>query len=463
MPDENGQPEDPYTGFNQLRETQPINLTPEGTWRLSRYADVQRLLRDVPAGMRLTNGMIPGQTEEIPGSGLFMLMQDPPSHTRLRKLVRKAFTPRSIDAWRPRAEALTDELLDRVAADGRMDLVSDLALPVPATLICELLGVPSEDQSAFTQWTADATFGLVVMRGQGDDAIRARVESASGNLLGYFNTLIEARRADPGDDLLSVLIAAEEEGDKLDPLELLSQSIGLLIAGFETTIGLIGNGPHDLDSSSVRAREAARTTGPHRERCRGMLALLRADRCDDSRPARRRSVRGLRDSRRQRGRRIVGSGESRSGGFRRSRALRHRALHRQADRSPPLVRRRRALLPRRAPSEARDPDRNRTPGPALRSAGARQLEDGLGPVALPSPPGVSRSHSQRAGVSSGGTRSMERSVIGLRAETRQSARGTVARRLRRAEPSSHRWNGTSEHGSESRARTRASAVSAGNQ
>lgn len=234
--------EDPYTGFKQLRETQPVNLTPDGGWRLSGYHDVQLLLRSTSAGMRLTNGMIPGQDESVAGAGLFMLLQDPPTHTRLRKLVKKAFTPRAIESWRPRVEAITRELLDRVAETGEMELITDLARPVPATLICELLGVPAEDQADFTQWTTDATHGLLTIRGLGDEATHKKVEAASMSLLGYFNDLIDARRGNPGDDLMSVLIAAEEDGDKLDPLELLSQSIGLLIAGFETTIGLIGNG-----------------------------------------------------------------------------------------------------------------------------------------------------------------------------------------------------------------------------
>jgi cytochrome P450 len=234
--------EDPYTGFKQLRETQPVNLTPDGGWRLSGYHDVQLLLRSTSAGMRLTNGMIPGQDESVAGAGLFMLLQDPPTHTRLRKLVKKAFTPRAIESWRPRVEAITRELLDRVAETGEMELIADLARPVPATLICELLGVPAEDQADFTQWTTDATHGLLTIRGLGDEATHKKVEAASMSLLGYFNDLIDARRGNPGDDLMSVLISAEEDGDKLDPLELLSQSIGLLIAGFETTIGLIGNG-----------------------------------------------------------------------------------------------------------------------------------------------------------------------------------------------------------------------------
>ena len=240
--EEGMQSEDPYTGFRELRETQPVNLTPDGTWRLSRYGDIRRLLREVPTGVRRTNGLLPGQTEEVPGSGLFMLLQDPPTHTRLRKLVSKAFTPRAIQSWRPRIQSITDELLDRVAKQGSMDLVADLALPVPATLICELLGIPAEDQGRFTKWTADATHGLLTLRGLGDEELQVRVDEAGMSLVGYFSNLIEERRGNPGDDLLSALISAEEEGEKLSPPELMSQSIGLLIAGFETTIGLIGNG-----------------------------------------------------------------------------------------------------------------------------------------------------------------------------------------------------------------------------
>ncbi len=265
-----GQIEDPYTGFAELRETQPVNLTPDGSWRLSRYADIQRLLRDVPAGVRRRDGLIPGQTEEIPGAGLFMLVQDPPSHTRLRKLVKKAFTPRAVSAWSPRIEALCEELVDRVADAGRMDLVSDLALPVPATLICELLGVPVEDQAQFTQWTADATHGLVTIRGSGDESMEARVAEAGMALTGYFDALIKERRADPREDLLSVLISAEEEGDKLSPLELLSQSIGLLIAGFETTIGLIANGLTTLirhEAEQERLRRAPELIDSAVEEC----------------------------------------------------------------------------------------------------------------------------------------------------------------------------------------------------
>ena len=236
--------DDPYPFYRRLRTEHPVSLTPDGVWRLTRYDDCLHMLRYTGAGMRRTDGRRPGQSAEEADAerGQFMLLTDAPKHTRLRKLVSKAFTPRAIASWRPRIEAITDELLDRVASQGRMDLITDLALPVPATLICEMLGVPVEDRDTFTEWTADATHGLALRRGHAPPELVARVEKAQNGLAGYFNQLIAERRGQPSDDLLGALIAAEEEGDRLSSEELLIQSIGLLIAGVETTIGLIGNG-----------------------------------------------------------------------------------------------------------------------------------------------------------------------------------------------------------------------------
>jgi hypothetical protein len=236
---------DPYPYLKRLREGQPVNLTPMGGWRVTRYEDVRRVLRELPAGMRQTDGRLPGETEadvDANPAASFMLLTDPPTHTRLRKLVSKAFTPRAISSWRPRIESLTEELLDKVAGRGEMDVVSDLALPVPATLICEMLGVPVEDRDRFTEWTTDATHGLAVRRAVSPPELIERVDRARNGLAGYFNDLIAERRGRDGDDLLSMMIEAEEDGDRLSTPELLVQSIGLLIAGFETTIGLISNG-----------------------------------------------------------------------------------------------------------------------------------------------------------------------------------------------------------------------------
>jgi cytochrome P450 len=248
---------DPYPALRRLREVDPVNETPVGIWRLTRYADVNRLLHDVPAGVRTTDGKLPDIDESLTGQRRFMLQQDPPTHSRLRRLVSAGFTPRAIGAMRPGIQRIADECLDRVASRGKMDLIRDFALPVPATVICEMMGVPVEDRDRFTVWTAKATHGLA-SQFLSPEAL-AETQAAGMSLAGYFQDLIAARRGRLTNDVLSALIRAEEEGDRLDTFELISQAIGLLIAGFETTIGLIGNGVrallrHPAELAKLRAR-----------------------------------------------------------------------------------------------------------------------------------------------------------------------------------------------------------------
>jgi cytochrome P450 len=248
---------DPYPFLRHLRDVDPVNETPVGLWRLTRYADVNRLLHDVPAGVRTTEGDLPGVDESLTGQRLFMLQQDPPTHPRLRRLVSSAFTPRAIAALRPGIQRIVDDCLDRVAARGEMDVIADLALPVPSTVICEMMGVPVADRERFTVWTAKATHGLASQFLPPE--MLAEAQAAGMALAGYFQDLIATRRATLTDDILSALIRAEEAEDRLSPPELLSQSIGLLIAGFETTIGLIGNGVralirHPDELAKLRAR-----------------------------------------------------------------------------------------------------------------------------------------------------------------------------------------------------------------
>jgi len=235
--------DDPFPSLHALRSLAPVNETPLGLWRLSRYTDCVRLLREVPCGVRHLDGTLP-RDRSGGRAGDFMLEQDPPAHTRLRKLVSKAFTPRAVESWRPRVRSIVEAQLERALESDQMDVIAELALPVPSTLICELLGVPLADRARFTAWTADATHALA-----GDLAppeVRERAGAAALALGGYFDALIAERRKSLTDDLLSVLIRAEEDGDRLSQTELLVQSIGLLIAGFETTIGLIGNGVANL-------------------------------------------------------------------------------------------------------------------------------------------------------------------------------------------------------------------------
>jgi len=247
--------DDPFPSLHALRARAPVNETPFGFWRLSRYADCVRLLRETPCGVRHLDGAMPRGREG--GGSEFMLEQDPPTHTRLRKLVSKAFTPRAVESWRPRVRAIISAELDRAFAAGAIDVIADLALPVPSTLICELLGVPLSDRARFTAWTADATHALA--GNLAPPETKERAGAAALALAGYFDALIAERRKSLTDDLLSVLIRAEEDGDRLSPNELLVQSIGLLIAGFETTIGLVGLGAaalarHPAEQAKLRAR-----------------------------------------------------------------------------------------------------------------------------------------------------------------------------------------------------------------
>ncbi|HXC50493.1 MAG TPA: cytochrome P450 [Candidatus Limnocylindrales bacterium] len=238
--------DDPYALLARLREYDPINETPIGLWRLTRYEDVVRMLREVPSGVRFADGSIFGSAqspnESLPGK--FILQQDAPNHTRLRKLMSVAFRPRATERLRARTEEIVSEQIDGILERGSMDVISDLALPVPSTVICEMMGVPSADRAKFAEWTSAATHLLAALLSE--PAVVKRGLAAAGELAAYFTELIGERRRSPREDILSDLVRAEEDGDRLTGEELLSQAIGLLIAGFETTIGLIGNGVHAL-------------------------------------------------------------------------------------------------------------------------------------------------------------------------------------------------------------------------
>jgi cytochrome P450 len=229
----------PHPLYRQLREQAPVNLTPDGRWRLTRYNDIQKLLKHSKVGMRHLNGLIPDHNREETEASKFMLRQDPPDHDRLRQLVSKAFTPRALATLRPQVESLTHTELDKIIGTGEMDLVEHLALLVPAASMCAMLGISFEDRSYLSGLVSHATYLLAIASYPelADTALKALEELAV-----YMGELIEQRRVNPGDDILTALVLAEEAGDKLSTEELLQQCIGLLIAGLETTIGLIGNG-----------------------------------------------------------------------------------------------------------------------------------------------------------------------------------------------------------------------------
>ena len=168
-----------------------------------------------------------------------MLDLDPPDHTRLRSLVSKAFTPRSVSALGPRIHQIVDELLEGLDGKDRFDLIGELAYPLPVIVIAEMLGIPAEDRDRFNVWSND--IALAVEPVLNDEEI-GRVERSSAEIVEYFEEIIALRRQSPHDDLLSALLAAEEEGDRLSHDELIGTLMLLLVAGNETTRSLIGNG-----------------------------------------------------------------------------------------------------------------------------------------------------------------------------------------------------------------------------
>jgi cytochrome P450 len=243
--------DNPYAQYRAVREADPVHLSPIGAWALFRYDDVLRVLRDPHLSVedanlanprRWDNEELQAMMDERPRGNRAMLNLDPPDHHRLRRLVSKVFTPRMIEELRPRVEQLVDEHLDAAHArgTGEMDLIGDLAFPLPFIVISEMLGVPEgADRVQLREWSGAVvkTFDPILT----DDEVRASIV-AGDNLVDLVTELIAWKRANPGDDLLSAMIAAEDAGDRLDEEELISQTLLLYVAGHETTVNLIGNG-----------------------------------------------------------------------------------------------------------------------------------------------------------------------------------------------------------------------------
>jgi cytochrome P450 len=235
----------PYPTYARMRSEAPLHRGPLGAIQLSRYEDCHAILKDHRYGregfeaiLQSKYGKDPAQSEE---QGRSMLFCNPPDHTRLRTLVNRAFTSRVIEAMRGSIQGIVDALLDRHRAAGRMDLIKDLAYPLPFTVICDMLGLPLANHSEIKAWSDDISRGLDAY-GESAFAIAMRGERARRKLREYLRGVIAERRKAPRQDLLSLLIAAEEAGDKLSSGELVETCMLLFLAGHETTMNLIGNG-----------------------------------------------------------------------------------------------------------------------------------------------------------------------------------------------------------------------------
>ena len=247
-PFEDGFFDDPYAQYGRLRESVPIHESPLGPWTLLRYEDCSRLLRNPKTSVEDANlssenerrAMFAAAGYDRPDRGsLAILNLDPPDHTRIRRLMQKAFTPRRVEALNDRVQALVEDALDRVASDGTMDVVADLAFPLPFAVISEMLGMPEADRDQLRSWSHTMVRALEPILTPDDIP---ELMEASDNMLEHVRRTIEWKRKEPADDLLTALIAAEEEGERLSTEELIAQVVLLFIAGHETTVNLIGNG-----------------------------------------------------------------------------------------------------------------------------------------------------------------------------------------------------------------------------
>ena len=241
---------DPYPTYRRLLAEDPVHKTPFGMLVLSRHRDCSAILRDPRSSSDASNSnmykafMAGRDPEEVFGALAGMrpfLFMDPPDHTRLRGLVQKAFTPRTVENLRRRIQELVDELMAPALERGSMEVIEDLAYPLPVRVITEMLGVPLEDHETFKGWSRELAGALDPDFATPEDVAERR-ERAAGAFVDYFQALIAERRREPRDDLLSALITAEDEGHKLSEKELLSTLILLLVAGHETTVNLIANG-----------------------------------------------------------------------------------------------------------------------------------------------------------------------------------------------------------------------------
>lgn len=240
---------DPYPSYHQLRIVDPVHWNPEiPSWDLTRYAEVEEVYRDRRMSvdrMSVFSDRIPESMKQTMAPILrifnnMMLMSDPPKHTRLRSLANKAFTPKVVENMRVHIQAIADQLIHDLEKESNIDVIDDLAYPLPVRVICEMLGVASEDRDQFKKWTDDLALFLGDFR-RAAEHVEVAQRSAL-DMIDYLGGIIRECRQHPREDLISALVAAEEEGEKFSEDELFSMFVLLQIGGHETTTNLIGNG-----------------------------------------------------------------------------------------------------------------------------------------------------------------------------------------------------------------------------
>jgi cytochrome P450 len=228
--------QDPDSVHARLRAQRPVTpvIMPSGNpaWLVTGYADARAALAD-PRLRKRPPDWHPGPGSVVAPLQMHLLNSDPPDHERLRRLVNKVFNARRVERLRPRIASITAELLDDMSTQREVDLLASFAFPLAVTVICELIGVPAADRDDFRAWSATIVSNTVAPE---------TFQADTAAMIHYFMTLLAAKRQDPADDLLSALIPAQDEGDRLSENELVAMAFLLLVAGHETTVNLIGNG-----------------------------------------------------------------------------------------------------------------------------------------------------------------------------------------------------------------------------
>jgi cytochrome P450 len=242
----------PYPTYHEWLEHGRIFWSPEffgGAWVLPHYKDNTELLRD---SERLTTEKAGGLVAQFPPEyhaelqslddylARWLAFIDPPKHLRIRRLLQKGFTPEVLNSFRPRIQGIVDDLLVPALSEGKLDMISDFAYSLPVRVVCAMLGIPDKDHASFVHWMDE----LAMFLGNASSTVEAarRAKNALDTLTNYFRELLPERRKHAGQDLISILVAAEEEGDVLSEEELYAQCVFFLFAGHETTSNLIGNG-----------------------------------------------------------------------------------------------------------------------------------------------------------------------------------------------------------------------------
>jgi cytochrome P450 len=238
---------DPYKYYKQLRDADPIYWSEEGDyWLVTGYEEADLMLRDLRFGKThhllgrgsFLSSMAAGLVSRLLPRSQSMLNMNPPDHTRIRSLVNKTFTPKMIEQMRVHIQEITDNLIDKIQNKKQVDLVAEFAFPLPVNVIAEMLGVPAKDQEQFKHWSRNLA---AVLEPTTNLANLFRAVKARQEFINYLRPLIEMRRKEPKDDLISSLVQVEEQGDKLSETEMFTNIMLLLAAGHETTVNLISN------------------------------------------------------------------------------------------------------------------------------------------------------------------------------------------------------------------------------